>query len=66
MVAEYNSVFTAYTVRSNYLQQFLYLQDIIPHMGLHGLIPYEKLKGLLGGMTSKSFEPPIPCPLTES
>jgi len=24
--------------------------------GLHGLIPYEKLKGLLGGKTPKDFE----------
>jgi hypothetical protein len=24
--------------------------------GLHGFIPYEKLKGLLGGKTSKDFE----------
>jgi hypothetical protein len=25
-------------------------------MGLHGLTPYEKLKGLLGGKTQKDFE----------
>jgi hypothetical protein len=25
-------------------------------MGLHGLTPYEKLKGLLGGRTPKDFE----------
>jgi hypothetical protein len=24
--------------------------------GLHGLTPYEKFKGLIGGKTSKSFE----------
>jgi len=27
-----------------------------PHMGLHALTPYEKLKGLLEGETSKDFE----------
>jgi hypothetical protein len=27
-----------------------------PHIGLHGLTPYEKLKGLLGGKTQKDFE----------
>jgi len=26
------------------------------HMGLHGLTPYEKLKGLLGGTTPKDFK----------
>jgi hypothetical protein len=27
-----------------------------PHIGLHGLTPYEKLKGLPGGKTPKYFE----------
>jgi len=33
-----------------------YYNKFRSHMGLHGLTPYEKLKGLLGGRTSKSFE----------
>jgi len=33
-----------------------YYNKFRPHMDLHGLTPYEKLKGLLGGGTSKSFE----------
>ena len=33
-----------------------YYNKFRPHMGLHGLTPYEKLKGLLGGGTSKDFE----------
>jgi len=33
-----------------------YYNKFRPHMGLHGLTPYEKLKGLLGGRTSKDFE----------
>ena len=33
-----------------------YYNKFRPHIGLHGLIPYEKLKGLLGGRTSKDFE----------
>ena len=28
----------------------------LDHMDLHGLTPYEKLKGLLGGKTPKDFE----------
>jgi hypothetical protein len=33
-----------------------YYNKFRPHMGLHGLTPYEKLKGLLGGKTPKDFE----------
>jgi len=33
-----------------------YYNKFIPHMGLHGLTPYEKLKGLLGEKTPKDFE----------
>gem|GEM_PF-6396597 len=33
-----------------------YYNKFRPHMGLHGLTPYEKLKGLLGEMTPKDFE----------
>jgi len=33
-----------------------YYNKFRPHMGLHGLTPYEKLKGLLGRRTSKDFE----------
>jgi len=33
-----------------------YYNKFRPHMGLHGLTPYEKLKGLLGGKTQKDFE----------
>ena len=33
-----------------------YYNKFRPHMGLHGLTPYEKLKGLLGGKTSTDFE----------
>jgi hypothetical protein len=33
-----------------------YYNKFRAHMGLHGLTPYEKLKGLLGGKTPKDFE----------
>jgi hypothetical protein len=33
-----------------------YYNKFRPHMDLHGLTPYEKLEGLVGGRTSKSFE----------
>ncbi|MCI4462642.1 MAG: hypothetical protein JHC30_00510 [Caldisericum sp.] len=33
-----------------------YYNKFRPHMGLHGLAPYEKLKGLPGGKTPKDFE----------